>query len=170
MLKHSLLSDFTDNACFRIDESLRMIEISLERIDEATLWKKPNSSLSSIGNLLLHVSGNMQQYVLSGIGNQKDTRDRNSEFNTTGTYTKKELITRLRSTLDLAKKEIAKTSENDYLKIRSIQGFKMSGIGAVLHAVEHLSYHTGKIVFWVKLLRDQDLGFYKDIDLTITDP
>jgi uncharacterized damage-inducible protein DinB len=35
----------------------------------------------------------------------------------------------------------------------------------VLHVVEHFSYHTGQIAFWVKQLTDHQLGFYANVDL-----
>ena len=53
------------------------------------------------------------------------------------------------------------------MRSREVQGFTMSGIGVVIHVVEHLSYHTGQITYWTKLLKDRDLGFYQDIDLNI---
>ena len=72
----------------------------------------------------------------------------------------------LEETINASIQIINKTSEKEYLKIRKVQAFSYSGVGVVLHAVEHFSYHVGQIAFWVKFLTQKDLGFYKGIDLT----
>ena len=51
--------------------------------------------------------------------------------------------------------------------MRSVQGFNFSGIGILVHVVEHLSYHTGQIAFYTKQLKNEQLGFYGDIDLNV---
>ena len=69
--------------------------------------------------------------------------------------------------VDLAKRVIFDAKLNQFLRIRSVQGFTFSGIGVIIHAVEHYSYHTGQIAFWVKQLKNKDLGFYDEMDLNI---
>jgi uncharacterized damage-inducible protein DinB len=54
--------------------------------------------------------------------------------------------------------------------MRKVQGFNLTGIGAVLHAVEHFSYHVGQVAFWVKQLTNSDLGFYDQQDLNQLNP
>jgi uncharacterized damage-inducible protein DinB len=78
---------------------------------------------------------------------------------------KKEVLEHLEKTLHQAVEVIQKTEAKEYIKIRKVQGFTLSGVGVVLHAVEHFSYHVGQIAFWVKQLTNQDLGFYKNVDL-----
>lgn len=161
-----LLEDFKKNCCYRLDESLRMVEKSLALVDEHELWKKPNSSLNSIANLILHLCGNMTQYVVSGVGKHPDLRDRNNEFTQDGNGKKAELLLLLQATVTEVKHVLNRSSEADLLPLRRIQGFELSGIGAVIHAVEHFSYHTGQIAFWVKYLKNSDLGFYEGMDLS----
>ena len=161
----TLLAEYKSNACFRMEEALRMLELSLKEVEETELWIRPNSKLNSIGNLLLHLCGNIRQYIHSGIGKRRDDRERNEEFNVNNKLGKDDLSSILRSTIKEAQEYINTASLEDYLEIKSIQGFELSGIGAVLHAVEHLSYHTGQIAFWVKYRKDIDLGFYKGMDL-----
>ncbi len=162
------LNDFKQNCIFRLDESLRMVNSSFGFIAETDVWKKPNSSLNSIGNLILHLCGNMTQYVISGVGNIPDTRNRNAEFEIESGMTKSELLAQLEATVQQVKKVLEDSTIENLLEIRNIQGFQFSGIGAIIHAVEHFSYHTGQIAFWVKYLKAKDLGFYGGIDLTQT--
>ncbi|MGA1777081.1 MAG: DinB family protein, partial [Flavobacteriaceae bacterium] len=77
---------------------------------------------------------------------------------------------KLTTTVALAVETIETTSEEEYLRKRKVQGFNLTGIGAVLHAVEHFSYHVGQVAFWVKQLTNSDLGFYDQQDLNQLNP
>lgn len=160
-----IVKEFKQNAIYRLDESSRMIERSLSQISDVTLWKKPNSTLNSIGNLILHLCGNMTQYGLASLTNSKDERNRDEEFSIDGGYSKNELLEKLRVTVNSVKEIIADISEEELTRQRKVQGFTLSGIGIIIHVVEHYSYHTGQIAFWVKYLTNQELGFYDDFDL-----
>lgn len=160
-----LLDELKKNACYRMDENLRMVVTSLEYVEDNEVWSKPNAQLNSIGNLILHLCGNIGQYVLSGLGGKQDLRDREAEFAMGGGLSKLDLLQKLQATVSDAKSVILKTDLEDYLQLKKIQGFEMTGVGAVIHAVEHFSYHTGQIAFWVKWKRGVDLGFYGDHNL-----
>lgn len=160
-----LIEELVKNALYRMDESTRMIKKSLGIVTDNEIWQKPNDSLNSIGNLILHLCGNMTQYIISSLGEVDDVRNRDAEFQTKLGLTKEELIKKLENTVDDAKRVIFDAKPEQLVKIRSVQGFSFSGVGVIMHAVEHFSYHTGQIAFWVKLLRDKDLGFYDGMDL-----
>ncbi len=162
-----LVEELVKNALYRIDESTRMIQKSLTNISEEEFWQKPNTSLNSIGNLILHLCGNITQYIISSLGETEDLRNRDHEFSAKETATKKETLKQLEQTVDIAKRVVFDTDISNLLKVRSVQGFTFSGVGVIVHAVEHYSYHTGQIAFWVKQLKNEDLGFYDGIDLKI---
>jgi len=157
--------DFKENALYRIDESTRMIQVAFQKIDDTHVWQRPNNASNSIGNQILHLCGNMTQYVISSLGEQEDTRNRDAEFNTTEGFTKEILLEKLISTVKTVKETIESAKEEQLLKKRDVQGFHFSGMGCVIHAVEHYSYHTGQIAFWVKTLVNSPLGFYDGLDL-----
>lgn len=162
-----LKEELVKNALYRLDESTRMMQKSLAEVSEEEVWLKPNESLNSIANLILHICGNITQYLISSLGEAEDIRNRDIEFTSTEGLSKIELLTKLETTLDTAKRVIFDATQDQLLKIRSVQGFSFSGIGVIIHAVEHYSYHTGQIAFWVKQLKNKDLGFYDGIDLKI---
>lgn len=159
------VQDFKENTCYRLDESTRMIQIAFEKINEQQVWQRPNNSSNSLGNQILHLCGNMTQYVISSLGEQEDRRDRDAEFNARDGYTKEILTDKLQTTVNQVKEVIQNATEEQLLKKRHVQGFHFSGMGCVIHAVEHYSYHTGQIAFWVKELINQPLGFYDGLDL-----
>lgn len=166
-IENETIKEFVENALYRLDESTRMISIAFGNIDEEQIWVKPNESSNSIGNLILHLCGNITQYVISSLGEKEDTRERDIEFETISGYSKEQLLTALEETVKMAKSVIKNTTIEQWLKKREVQGFHFSGIGVVLHVVEHYSYHTGQIAFWVKQLNNQPLGFYDGMDLNI---
>jgi len=165
--EEKIIEELVKNSLYRMDESTRMIRKCLDQISEEELWLKPNDSLNSIGNLILHLSGNITQYVIASLGETEDNRNRDLEFSKQGGLTKSEVLKKLTDTVDLAKRVIFDAKLNQFLRIRSVQGFTFSGIGVIIHAVEHYSYHTGQIAFWVKQLKNKDLGFYDEMDLNI---
>ncbi len=159
------IKEFVENSLYRLDESTRMVTIALQHLNEEQVWLRPNASSNSIGNLMLHLCGNITQYAIASLGELEDFRDRDIEFETTEGLSKKELLHQLTDTVEVAKTTIKNASQEQWLKKREVQGFNFSGIGVVLHAVEHYSYHTGQIAFWVKLLNDEQLGFYDGFNL-----
>lgn len=153
------------NSGYRMKESLRMIKICLNQLSEEQIWQKPNESSNSIANLILHLCGNITQYGISSIKNLEDNRQRDEEFSTTSGYTKAELIKMLEDTIDEAKRAFYEAPLEELLRKRYVQGFNFSGVGNIVHVTEHLSYHTGQIALWTKILNDKDLGFYSGVDL-----
>lgn len=157
--------EFIKNSAFRLEESLRMIRIALGKISEEQVWETPNESLSSIGNLILHCCGNLTQYGITSLLHLEDKRDRDSEFQTSRSHTKTELLEHLSATITGVKEAMKSITDHRYIEESEVQGFRFSGMGNIIHTVEHLSYHTGQIAFRVKLLNNQPLGFYEGIDL-----
>ena len=107
----------------------------------------------------------MTQYLTSALGENKIKRERDKEFKIDKSMTKSSLINMLSNTIQESKKTINKLSLENLLKIREGQVYTLSGIGCLIHAVEHFSYHTGQIALLTKNITNNDLGFYDGIDL-----
>jgi uncharacterized damage-inducible protein DinB len=148
-----------------MDENSKKLKTCLDELDETDIWKHPNQHSNSIGNLVLHLSGNIRQWIISSLGNIEDSRDRDQEFSADGGYSKSQLAEKLFSTVEDAKNIIRNISVEDVLKKRKVQGTMVSGIAAIIHVAEHYSYHTGQVIFWTKLVKDIDLGFYSSANL-----
>ena len=157
--------EFIDQLIHRIDENTKRLRTCLDDLDESETWKRPNENSNSIGNLMLHLCGNIRQYAISSLGSIPDVRERDKEFSAEGGYSKRELVDRLISTIDQAKEIMRNASSTELLRKRKVQGYSYSGIGIVIHITEHYSYHTGQIIFWTKFLKNKDLAFYAGVDL-----
>ena len=160
-------TEFIAQSIIRLQENTPRIEKCLAQISEEEVQQKPNSSTNSIANLILHLCGNITQYINSSLANQPDNRHRDLEFSSSNNLSKKELLTKMEDTVASAISVLENISESELLRKRSVQGFELSGIGIIIHVVEHFSYHTGQIATQTKLLANSDLGFYSDIDLNV---
>jgi len=157
--------EFIEQAVYRINESTKRIIICLNDLEEEDVWKRPNSISNSVGNIILHLCGNITQYIISSLGKEDDNRERDKEFAASGGHTRLQLIEHLTDTLDKALAVIKNMNEESLLQKRSVQGYNISGIGIIMHVTEHYSYHAGQVAFWTKSLKNKDLGFYAGIDL-----
>lgn len=161
----SIYKDFLAQAIFRINENTERVEKCLEHLREEELWQRPNNALNSVGNLILHLCGNIGQYIVSALGENPDLRKRDEEFSATGGWAKAELLSLLQATTAKANAVIGQQSAGSLSKNRRVQAYTLTGVGIILHVVEHYSYHTGQIAFWTKLLKEKDLGFYEGVNL-----
>ena len=134
-------------------------------LSDTELWLRSNSSSNSIGNLVLHLCGNMTQYIVSALGNNDDNRNRDSEFSANDGFTAAELLEKMKEVTDRCIKIISALDDKQLTANYEVQGYTMSGIAIVIHVTEHYSYHTGQIVFLTKSLKDTDTGFYKGKNL-----
>jgi len=165
-MEQQLLAEFKQNALFRLEEGQRMIHLAMAKVGEEQLWELPVENGLSLGNQLLHCCGNMTQYIIASLGELPDQRQREKEFSTKEGFTKAALLEQLDQTIVQASHTINSATAEAYTRKRKVQGFELSGVGVVLHAVEHFSYHVGQVAFWVKQLTASDLGFYDTHDLT----
>ena len=166
-MAEEFIKEFIDQCIYRIDENTQKLITCINELEEAEIWKRPNPNSNSVGNIILHLCGNIRQYAISSLGQIEDIRERDKEFSADGGYSKHELLKKLRDTVDQAKNIIQNISVPELMKKRQVQGFAHSGIGIIIHVTEHYSYHSGQIIFWTKSLKNKDLGFYAGIDLNV---
>jgi uncharacterized damage-inducible protein DinB len=138
----------------------------VESLTEEQLWWRPNEASNSIGNILLHLNGNVAQWILAGLGRRDRSRDRPSEFRRREPVARAVLLEQLGATVNEAARVIGALSASDLTAPRTIQGYQVTGLEAVYHVVEHFGMHYGQIIFITKQLRGSDLGFYSELDST----
>ena len=73
------------------------IEDCVGRLNHDQIWTRNADNVNSVGNLVLHLCGNVRQWIGFGIGDLADQRDRNSEFAARGGLGSAELIERARN-------------------------------------------------------------------------
>ena len=138
----------------------------LQALSEEDLWWRPNAGSNSVGNLVLHLAGNIRQWIVSGVGGRPDIRERWKEFAADGSgdharWDRASLMTYLEETLADVDEALAELSPVDLRRRSVIQGMDVTHLEAVFHAVEHFSMHTGQIIYITKLRTGADLRFYE---------
>jgi len=136
----------------------------VESLSDEQIWWRPNASSNSIGNLVLHLNGNMRQWLVNSFNRAEDHRDRPAEFAATGEISGPALLEKLGATIAEADKVLAGLREAELLAPYEIQGYHVHGLEAVYQVIEHFGLHYGQIAYITKMLRDQDLGFYKELN------
>ena len=164
-MENIFYQEFIGRTIGHLDQNTNKIKSCMMELDEQGIWFSPNGHLNSAGNLILHLCGNIRQYIISSLGGLPDTRERETEFSTKGGLTREELVGKLHNTLEEARSVISKADPGNLMRKRVVQGMSYSGVGIVIHVTEHYSYHTGQIIFLTKLLKDVDMGFYSGVDL-----
>lgn len=143
-----------------IDDYLVRLTSCLEQLSEDEIWHRPNESSNSVGNIILHLCGNVRQWMVHGVGGKSDIRQRQLEFEERGPISKQELLQRLEAVLHEAERELFAFEPEHLLDEVVIQGFHETYLTAIIHVVEHFSYHLGQIVYITKAKRDMDLRFF----------
>lgn len=157
----SLAQLFLTEARFHLmQQYLPWLRACLEKLSEEDVWWRPNAQSNSAGNLLLHLCGNLRQWVIHGVGGASDVRQRNTEFAERGPLPKAELLAKLETTLAEVDAVLQRVSAEELQQPRKIQGFDQTVLSAIFHVVEHFSYHTGQIIYLTKMRTGQDLKFW----------
>jgi Protein of unknown function (DUF1572) len=135
-------------------------------LTEEQVWWRPNEASNSIGNLLLHLNGNVGQWIVSNFNRTEDCRNRPCEFSERGPIPVGPLLARLGGTVEEAGAVLARLTAADLEATYEIQGYTVTGLYAVFHCVEHFALHYGQIAYIAKSLQNKDLGFFRDLDKT----
>ena len=140
---------------------------ALEILPGEDLWWRPHEETTSIGNLLLHLTGNVRQWILSGLGDEPDQRERGKEFESRDGGGTDDVFEALMATVDEACRVIEGLPENELHNPVVIQGIETTRLEAIYHVVEHFSWHTGQIVWMAKLRAGarHGLAFYDDDEI-----
>ena len=142
------------------DDFMPKIRRCLEVLEEGDLWWRAHETDNSVGNLILHLCGNVRQWIISGIGGAPDSRERSKEFSERNPVPGKELLTKLGDTLAEADQVLAAFPVDQIMEPLTIQGYHQTALQAIFHVVEHFSFHTGQIIYITKMRRGIDLKFY----------
>ncbi len=140
------------------------VQDCLGRLNERQLWTRAGENQNAIGNLVLHLCGNVRQWIISGVGGAVDVRQRDAEFAARATVNREELQKRLARTIEEATAIMEALPPARLAERLVIQGYEVSVLEAIYTVVEHFSGHAGQIQFATKLYTDRDLGYYAHLN------
>jgi uncharacterized damage-inducible protein DinB len=143
----------------KLEQYCGRIETCVGKLTPEQIWTRGRENENAIGNLMLHLAGNVRQWILHGVGGQPDHRQRDTEF-AARELDVDELKRRLRTTVDEAAALLRALPPARLAEPVTIQNYNVTVLTAILHVVEHFSGHTAQIIFITKLLTGEELGFY----------
>jgi len=161
-LKQHVVSEFEIRV---FEENYTRLYKCLEMLKEEHIWKSPSNQIPSVGCLILHLCGNARQWMLSGLSGLPDNRERDEEFLPHENIRKSDFIFLLENLKIQLKECLHEVPERELKSVHSIQGFHVTGFSAVMHVLEHFSYHTGQITTLTKLHTGKETQYYDHLDL-----
>jgi len=138
-------------AANELASALAKIKHCLGQLTDEHVWWRSRPSLNSIGNLILHLCGNVRQWIVAGLGGAADSRDRPAEFTELGPIPREELLRKLEAVVGEARAVLARLTARQLLEIRRIQGFDVTGLAAIFDSVPHFRGHTQEIIGLTRL-------------------
>ena len=141
-----VVKTFSRESTLELAAATGIIRHCLEQLNEEQLWWRPDGTMNSVGNLILHLCGNLRQWVISGVGGATDTRRRQQEFDARGPIPAAELLSAIEATTQAASEVLSRVTGEELLEERRIQGFTTTGLGAVIHSISHFRGHVQEIV------------------------
>jgi uncharacterized damage-inducible protein DinB len=139
------------------------IETCLSKLTDEQIWARGSENENAVGNLVLHLCGNVRQWIVASIGGAPDTRQRDAEFDARGGVERTDLIARLHGVIEDAAKALDGVTAERLPQRIVVQKYHVSVMEAIYHVVEHFSAHTGQIIFATKMMTSEDLGFYRHL-------
>lgn len=155
--------DFLKFSADKLTQLSGRIEDCLGRLSAEQVWTRNTDAENSVGNLALHLCGNVGQWIGSGVGGRPDKRERDAEFGARGDVQPAELAARLNAAVADAAGIIRNLPHARLADKIAVQKYDVTVLEAIYHVVEHFSQHTGQVIFATKLLTGQDLGYYKHL-------
>lgn len=135
-----------------LKKALERMEHCLDQLTDEQVWNRQSDSMNSIGNLILHLCGNLRQWIVAGLGGARDVRDRPKEFAERGPIPRTELLQRLKAVVADAQLALEQASAQDLLQPRRIQGFDVTGLEAIFDSIPHFRGHTQEIIHMTRCL------------------
>lgn len=134
-----------------LDDCVARIEHATRQLDDAQIWERHDDAMNSIGNLLLHLCGNLRQWIICGLGGAADDRDRPAEFAQREAIPREDLLYGIRATVEEAKEVLMQADAVAMLQPRHVQGFKLNGWGVVFNSIPHFQGHTQEIIAMTRM-------------------
>lgn len=156
----SVESEFLNFSADKLAQMMGRIETCVEMLTPEQLWSRTSANQNAVGNLLLHLNGNVRQWILHGVGGQADLRQRDAEFAAREGGGAQELLAGLRATVEEAAALFRGLPAERLLERIRTQGYENTVLAAIYHVVEHFAGHTFQIILLTKQFTGEDLGFY----------
>jgi len=155
---------FLAHSASKLEQYRDRITECLDRLSQDQVWARGSGNENAAGNLVLHLCGNVRQWIGTGVAGKPDVRVRDREFSARGGIPAEELKRRLEATVADAVAILRNLPAERLAERTQVQKYDLTVMEAIYHVVEHFAQHTGQIIFATKAFTGQDLGFYAHLN------
>jgi hypothetical protein len=163
-MDNAIAALFLDYSCKKLDGMTDNLRVCLSKLTDAQIWERHGAHENAVGNLVLHLCGNMRQWITHGVGGAKDVRVRDAEFSATDGLSGAELMEKFAATVTEARGIIASVPAERLVERITPQTHEVSVLDAIYQVVGHVQQHVGQIILLTKQMTA------KDLDLTMPRP
>ncbi len=156
-LANRITADYLDVSCRRLGLMTEYLVACVKKLSDEQIWQRQGAYENSVGNLILHLSGNARQWIMHAVGGAEDVRVRDKEFSADGGMSGAELIALFEQTMSDAKLVIAAVSAERMTERITPQGRDVSVLEAIYQVVGHVQQHVGQIILVTKQMLATDL-------------
>ena len=142
-----------------VDAAEHRIHHCVRQLSDEQIWQRPRPEMNSIANQILHVCGNLKQWCVDGMLGTPSDRDRDAEFSADRSGGKDDVLDKLAHTLAQVRKVVSEVPAEQLEQQRMIQGFEVTGLGALMHTIPHLVGHTHQIMQLTRWILGNDYQF-----------
>jgi hypothetical protein len=136
----------------RFIKAFDRINHGIDQLNDHQIWHRPSSNSNSIGIIIQHLNGNLNQWICSAIGGEVFHRNRRQEFKETEHISKRDIIIKTDQLKEKISGIISQIPAGSLLSYRRIQGFDETVMSALITALTHLELHAGQIIYITKLI------------------
>jgi uncharacterized damage-inducible protein DinB len=159
--QETVAENFLAFAVHRLARSESEIARCCDRLSDEQMWHRGGEHENSIANLLLHLAGNMRQWILHGIAGEDDVRRRDDEFATVPTMEAREARLLFQATLAECRGVLDSLPPERLLDIIDPQPGgtwrNLTILEAIFQVVGHVQMHAGQIIVLTKQMLAADL-------------
>ncbi len=137
---------FLQASCAQLDKAQHKIRHCLDQLSDAQVWQRPSPEMNSIANLLLHLGGNLKQWIVSSTTGAPDLRYRPAEFSDRSMKPKNELISDFEKCITECHEALNRVDPKSLLKVRRVQGSDLQLLPAIFDSLAHLQGHVQEII------------------------
>ncbi len=149
-MNSELAQVFQQHSVKKLRDMMALIERFSAAMSEEQIWHRERPDANSVGNLLLHLEGNIGQFIGHCLEGKPDVRQRPLEFSTLGGIEKAALLAALGARVEQACVFIGGVDDDLLLRTAKTINGEMTGLDVIYQVVGHFQQHTGQIVFAAK--------------------
>ena len=148
---------FLEFSINKLEQMEKFVDSCLRRLSDEQIWRRDGAHENAVGNLILHLCGNMRQWIMYGVDRQPDVRVRDTEFSADGGLSRSELLARFGATILEVNRILATLDPERLVERTNPQHGEVAVLEAIYQVVGHVQQHVGQIILLTKQITASDL-------------